>query len=163
MTGMFLGILTSLSLLWCNPLSSVTKVIPMEDEIKIVICPEMTQEDIEEEMRLGELETLAQLVEAEAGNQGFHGKSLVADVVLNRVGSELFPDTIEEVIFQNNQFSVIKDGGFDAAGWNMSDKSFEAVWSEYLKLSNEHVLYFSKEKSKYATYQFKYKDHWFGY
>lgn len=40
---------------------------------------------------------LAQLVEAEAGTQGFYGKQLVADVVLNRVDSDIFPDTIHGV------------------------------------------------------------------
>ena len=44
-------------------------------------------------------ELLACLVEAEAGNQPFEGKLLVADTVLNRREHELFPDTIEDVIF----------------------------------------------------------------
>lgn len=38
-----------------------------------------------------EMAMLAQLVQAEAGNQDLTGKRLVADVVLNRVDSERFP------------------------------------------------------------------------
>ena len=67
-----------------------------------------TPEQIEEEILLGEMELLAQLVEAEAGNQPFEGKCLIVDVVINRVESPDFPNTISEVIFQEGQFSVIK-------------------------------------------------------
>lgn len=65
-----------------------------------------------------EMAMLAQLVQAEAGNQDLKGKRLVADVVLNRVDSDKFPNAIEEVIFQKNhvQFSVIVGGAFERAG-----------------------------------------------
>ena len=39
------------------------------------------------------------------------GKALVMLVVLNRVWSDGFPDSIGEVVFQKNQFSVTMDGG----------------------------------------------------
>lgn len=65
-----------------------------------------------------EMAMLAQLVQAEAGNQDLTGKRLVADVVLNRVESEQFPNTIREVIFQKNpvQFGVTVDGAFGRVG-----------------------------------------------
>lgn len=126
--------------------------------------PEMTEEEIQEEIQLGEMELLAQLVQAEAGNQDLTGMRYVAAVVLNRVDSETFPDTVEEVIFQNNQFSVIKDGAFDRAAWNMSEQAYEAVWLEYESRSNYDVLYFSRGKSEYMKNgSFKYEDHWFGW
>ena len=46
------------------------------------IVIEDTEEQIQEEIKLGEMELLAQLVEAEAGNQCFEGKCLVVDVCL---------------------------------------------------------------------------------
>lgn len=132
-------------------------------EIETLTCKEMTEEDIQEEIKLGEMEWIAQLVEAEAGNQDLTGKRYVVDVVLNRVDSEDFPDTVEEVIFQDNQFSVIGNGAYDKAGWFISEESFEAVRTEYEKRLNEEVLYFGVNKPIYAEHHFKHQDHWFGW
>ena len=92
-----------------------------------ILVTEDTEEQIQEEIRLGEMELLAQLVEAEAGNQPFEGKCLVVDVILNRVESPDFPDTIEEVIFQKGQFSVTTNGAFEKAGWHMQESDYQAV------------------------------------
>lgn len=56
---------------------------------------------------------LTKIVEAEAGNQDEIGKILVANVIINRVKSDMFPNTIKNVIFQNNgktyQFEPVKN------------------------------------------------------
>lgn len=116
-----------------------------------------------EDKRLEDMNLLAQLVEAEAGNQDLIGKQYVVDVVLNRVDSEDFPNTVEEVIFQEDQFSVIKDGAFDRAYGNVSEESVEAVRLEYEERTNCDIIYFSTSKSKYAQNHFKCQDHWFGW
>lgn len=54
---------------------------------------------------------LMKIAMAEAEGESVEGKALVILVVLNRVWSENFPDTIEEVIFQPRQFSPVKEGG----------------------------------------------------
>lgn len=56
-------------------------------------------------------ERLMKIAMAEAESEGVEGKALVMLVVLNRVWSDDFPDTIEEVIFQPRQFSVVTEGG----------------------------------------------------
>lgn len=56
-------------------------------------------------------EMLLRIAMAEAEGEGTKGKALVMLVVLNRVWSDEFPDTVEEVIFQKNQFSVTMPGG----------------------------------------------------
>ena len=99
-----------------------------------------TEEEIEEEIRFGEMELIAQLVMAEAGNQDLTGKRYVADVILNRVDSDIFPDTVEEVIFQENQFSVIENGAFDEAGWTITEECYEAVKLEYEERLNYDIL-----------------------
>ena len=104
---------------------------------------EDTDEQIQEEIRLGELELLAQLVEAEAGNQCFEGKVLVAEVILNRVESPDFPDSISEVIFQDGQFSVARNGRLEKAGWNMQESDFEAVTYAVELHENREVMYFN--------------------
>ncbi len=50
----------------------------------------------------------AQLVYHEAHNQAYNGKVAIAEVVLNRVKSTLFPNSIESVIFQSGQFTSIR-------------------------------------------------------
>ena len=57
-----------------------------------------------------ELKLLACLVHAEAGNQSYEGKLAVANIVLNRVRSKKFPNTIKKVIYQAGQFTVAKSG-----------------------------------------------------
>ena len=62
-----------------------------------------------------ESQMLLKLAMAEAGDQGVIGKAIVMNVVHNRMLSEDFPDTIEEVIFEPKQFSPISDGRYAAA------------------------------------------------
>lgn len=56
---------------------------------------------------------LLRIVEAEAGNQDEEGKLLVANVVLNRMQNEAFPDTVTEVVLQQEkgvcQFSPVSN------------------------------------------------------
>lgn len=58
----------------------------------------------------GDVYLLARLVYGEARGETYKGKVAVAAVVLNRVSSSLFPNSITSVIYQNNAFSVINDG-----------------------------------------------------
>ncbi|NLP34011.1 MAG: SH3 domain-containing protein [Clostridiales bacterium] len=57
-----------------------------------------------------DLKLLACLVHAEAGSQSYEGKLAVANVVLNRVKSSKYPNTIKNVIYQRGQFSVASSG-----------------------------------------------------
>lgn len=56
-------------------------------------------------------EMLMKIAMAEAEGESVEGKALVMLVVLNRVLDRQFPDTIEEVIFQKNQFTPAVPGG----------------------------------------------------
>ena len=58
-----------------------------------------------------ESQMLMKLAMAEAEGESVEGKALVMLVVLNRVWSDDFPGTIEEVIFQPKQFSPVTEGG----------------------------------------------------
>ncbi len=61
-------------------------------------------------------DALLRIVEAEAGGEDQDGKLLVANVVLNRVNNDLFPDTVLEVVMQKEQgiaqFSPTVDGRY---------------------------------------------------
>ena len=56
---------------------------------------------------------LAKIAMAEAEGEDVEGKALVILVVLNRVWSGKFPDSIPEVIFQDGLFSPVSNGRFD--------------------------------------------------
>lgn len=57
---------------------------------------------------------LAKIAMAEAEGESIEGKTLVILVVLNRVWSDDFPNTISEVIYQDRQFTPVTNGRFDA-------------------------------------------------
>ena len=76
-----------------------------------------------------DMELLLRIVEAEAGCEDEDGRILVAYVVLNRMESELFPDSVAEVVLQTNngvsQFSPVSSGSI----WTVevSEETREAV------------------------------------
>lgn len=71
--------------------------------------------DMDEE----DMKILLKIAAAEAGIEDVEGKALVMRVVLNRVLSLGFPDTIEEVVFQHRagfyQFCTVKNGTYQTA------------------------------------------------
>ena len=58
----------------------------------------------------GDRYLLANLIYCEAGNQPYEGQVAVGAVVMNRVMSSVFPDTVVGVIYQNRQFSPVASG-----------------------------------------------------
>ena len=119
-----------------------TKFVPIE------VPPKGETELTEEEQFM-----LAAVVHAEAGNQDMIGKRLVADVVLNRLDSLQFPNTVQEVIEQEGQFK--KAGSF------LGD-DLEAVQLECQSRLDHDVLYFrtgTYHRSEGKLYQ--HGDHYF--
>ncbi|MBU5671235.1 cell wall hydrolase [Paenibacillus brevis] len=57
-----------------------------------------------------ELLLLQKIVMAEAEGEPYEGKIAVTNVILNRLRSANFPDTIKEVIYQKSQFSPVHNG-----------------------------------------------------
>lgn len=124
-----------------------------EIEAEAEVCT-LTQDD-EEEIAL-----LMKCVQAEAGNQGFRGKRLVAAVVLNRVASEKFPNTINEVVYQKGQFAVAWNGALNKA--EVDEETMLACRIELAHRSNEEILYFNNSPQVSGKFAFKYGGHWFG-
>lgn len=144
-----------------NEQETVKTIVP--EKYKIAHSKRDSQEDIRNEIMYGDMELLAQLIEAEAGNQDELGKRYVADVVLNRVESSLFPDSIFDVIYQDTQFSVVDDGALNEAGWCISDESFRIAKEEYDgPRKNYNILYFTSGRyNDSGTPSFKYGAHYF--
>lgn len=58
----------------------------------------------------GDLYLLANLIYCEAGGEPYDGKLAVGAVVINRMLSSVYPDTVLGVIYQNKQFSPVGSG-----------------------------------------------------
>ena len=141
----------------------------MEEDAEVITADytvtELSEEDIAEEEYWDQLELLALVVEAEAGNQDLTGKRLVVDVILNRVDSPYFPDTIEGVITDEGQFSSYANGAVDEAGWHMQQSDYDAVIAEiYGDRLDEDIYFFTAggyNPSGSDAYQ--HGDHFFSY
>ena len=58
----------------------------------------------------GDLYLLAAIIQCEAEGEPYEGKLAVGSVVLNRVKSSKFPNTITEVVYQRKQFAPVASG-----------------------------------------------------
>lgn len=57
-----------------------------------------------------DIHLLAKVIHGEARGEDYIGKVAVAAVVLNRIKSPSFPNTLTEVVYQTNAFTCVKDG-----------------------------------------------------
>ena len=130
--------------------------------------PVLADEDGAEDVAVGysasDLDLLAAIVYAEAGTEDFTGQRLVADVVLNRVHSPAWPNSVSEVVYQPYQFSPVLDGGLDRAWGNVTESCYEAA---RLALQGDHinteVIYFSMYGCSNGIFAFQHGCHYFGY
>lgn len=141
----------------------MSKRMPEHYEIIDTIDIFEEQEAIRNEIFYGELESLAILVQAEAGNQDELGKRYVADCVLNRMDSGDFPESIEEVIYQKDpiQFSCTVDGNYEKAEWTVTEDCFRIVLEEYENRTNDKIHYFRTDKYGTGKPAFKHGAHYF--
>ena len=98
---------------------SLTDTIPREEQppaLSVEAMPQPTPELVQRyssvTMSADERQELAGIIRLEAGNQCAEGQQAVAEVVLNRVISPEFPDTVHDVLHQGEntprpQFSTI--------------------------------------------------------
>ena len=132
---------------------------------KPVVLPEVIieynePEYVKEELLYDELEYLAACVEAEAGNQGLLGKRYVTDVILNRVDSDKFPNTITEVINEPRQFSVVSDGRINEVV--PTEETYQAIQLELENRLDDTILFFRTEHYHIGyTPCFQHEDHYF--
>lgn len=82
-----------------------------EEQAMIAKAAKMSWRDVSElEFQDGDRDLLACLIYCEAGNQSYEGQVAVGAVVINRVRSAAYPNTISGVIYQNRQFSPVGSG-----------------------------------------------------
>lgn len=107
-----------------------------------------------------DIRLLAALVYYEAGNQPYRGKVAVASVVVNRMKSSKFPNTLRGVIYQSGQFTPAMNGMVDYLYY-----SGKKIQSECVKAAKEVLTKGSQLKGYYyfnsAGYGYQIGDHYF--
>ena len=81
------------------------------------------QRKAEEEAAVAQLqeadkELLASIIFCEAGNQPYEGQVAVGAVIMNRVKSAVYPNSISEVIYQSGQFGPAMTGWLDSVRYS---------------------------------------------
>lgn len=107
-----------------------------------------------------EIELISIITIAEAEGECEEGKRLVIDAILNRVVSDYFPNTVEDVIYQKNQFSSVWDGRAEKC--EATDHIRKLVREESITVTNTNVIYFTAFKyGSYGTPLFQVGNHCF--
>lgn len=105
------------------------------------------EEKIEVQYTDEDFDCLAKTIYFEAGNQSYEGKLAVGEVVLNRVRSDIFPNTICAVVKQKHQFSWYWDGKSDnvpekAPAWSDSCAAAREVLTGKAQIYDSEVLHY---------------------
>ena len=166
-------------------LERINEQIVMDAKIKALEAEENArQKALEEERRREEekkaasrkavsdddYQVLLRIVQAEAGVCDEKGKILVANVVLNRVKSQEFPDSVRSVVYEPSQFSPVSDGSINSV--KVTEETKECV---NLALEGEDysdgALYFMNRRGSrsravswfdsHLTYLFRHQNHEF--
>jgi spore germination cell wall hydrolase CwlJ-like protein len=104
-------------------ISSPFHAMASQDKNKeITECNEV--EETKESYTKAELRLLSAIIFCEAGSESYTGKVAVGIVVMNRVRSSKFPNTIKEVVYQKNQFSPARNGMLKKALNNYDNGKF---------------------------------------
>ena len=93
-----------------NNLEELKKQLEEEKRLSRLAAQSAWRDISEVSFADGDRYLLANLIYCEAGNQPYEGQVAVGAVVMNRVMSSVFPDTVVGVIYQNKQFSPVGSG-----------------------------------------------------
>ncbi|MEK5235099.1 cell wall hydrolase [Paenibacillus sp. FSL L8-0470] len=95
---------------------------------------------------------LQKIVMAEAEGEPYQGKVAVANVVLNRLRSANFPDTIYKVIYQKSQFSPVANGRLKRVKPNKdSIKAVNAALSGVKEVTDDTYFFLSLKLAQDLT------------
>lgn len=107
-----------------------------------------------------DLRLMASIINCEAGAESYQGKVAVGIVVMNRVSSKAFPNTIRKVIYQKGQFSPVRNGAlkkrlaqYDAG------KTKNRQWKDCIKaaknvLSGQDYIMYRGNKKNFDSFYF---------
>lgn len=107
-----------------------------------------------------QLRLMACIINSEAGNQSYQGKLAVGIVIMNRVKSKDFPNTVKGVVYQKYQFSPVRNGSLkrNYAQYD-NGKTKSTAWKQCIKaaknvLSGQTYLNVNGKIKNFKSYQF---------
>ena len=80
-----------------------------------------------------DLAMMAAIIECEAGNQSYEGKLAVGSVIVNRINSPKFGNTLQAVLYAPSQFSPVASGRFAIVLARGADDRLTIVGSSFLQ------------------------------
>lgn len=113
-------------------------------EVKEFDCVETQETETAERFTEKEKYMLAKIAMAEAEGCRIKAKELVIHTVLSRIESDMFPNTVEEVIFQKNQFTPISDGRWNKVEPN--EECWQALENVLSSSESKDILFFESCK-----------------
>ena len=146
------------------PVEEITEEETTENNTE-EITENNTEEIIEEEtiksyISEDEMNLIALVVMAEADGQCEEGRRLVVDVILNRLDSPIFPNTIYEVIYQPEQFACMWNGRIDVC--YVKEENLKLVKEElYSRFNYDAVFFRTKHFFDFGTPLFQVGAHYF--
>lgn len=130
-----------------NPKVSNLNLIYIGQNINTPKSIRANEPKIEEPVNLSlsdsEFDLLARLVRAEAQTEPLEGKIAVACVVLNRVESSQFPDTIKEIIYAPGQFQPVQNGEINKPADEESIQAVKAALTDQRQLAPGALFFYN--------------------
>ena len=115
--------------------------------VKKITPPEPKQEEkhisTKTSFSEAEIDLLARIVRAEAQTEPFEGKVAVAGVVLNRVESPKFPNTIKNVIYQKGQFQPVANGEINKPADKESIKAVHEAINNRKRIAKDSLFFYN--------------------
>ena len=149
----------------CPDVCSIPTKVEAKEHVQPIISTETIVKAVPEVKEspmysVDDIELLALVTLAEAEGESEEGKRLVIDTILNRVDSDIFPNTIYDVVYQSGQFSSMWNGR--ALRVCVTEEVRELVREEIMVRSNRDVIYFTAGKyGQYGTPLFQVGNHYF--
>ncbi len=85
-------------------------IIRQGQKLKLPIFNLSKRQVLAKTVNQSDIEIMARTIHGEARGEPYMGQVAVGAVIINRVLSNEFPDTIKGVVYQKNQFSAVSDG-----------------------------------------------------
>lgn len=147
--GIFISLYTREWTSYIEPKSIIIESARPEPETSVAPEPPIAQPEAwhgtDRQLTEYEWNILGQAIMAEARGESFPVQYSVACVVLNRVDSPLFPNTVAGVLYQTKP-AVQFSGAWDSREYEVTDTVWEAIQAALIRNSlPEDVFYFTSE------------------
>lgn len=128
-----------------EPVNMVLSLSDSEVDLraKLVRAEAQIEKPVNLSLSDSEIDLLARLVRAEAQTESLEGKIAVACVVLNRIESPQFPDTLKEVIYAPGQFQPVKNGEINKPADEESIQAVKAALTDQRQLAPGALFFYN--------------------